>query len=194
MAEEDKGAGKREVDLDLGFGGLFKGLGDFLEVLSDKMEAFEQMDTSGAAPRASGGRMPRGAPPTRTGQFKVKGLGDKAQGVYGLSFRTLADGVPKVERFGNIRRTEDGPVVADVREPLVDLFDEADEIVLVAEMPGANEEDVTVELHDDVLVLETTGERKYAREVLLPAAVDAASLRKTFRNGILELKLKKAAE
>jgi len=194
MAEEGKGAGKREVDLDLGFGSLFKGLGDFLEVLSDKMEAFEQMDTSGAEPRASGGRMPRGAPPTRTGTFKVKGLGDKAQGVYGLSFRTLADGVPKVERFGNIRRTEDGPVVADVREPLVDLFDEPDEIVLVAEMPGANEEDVSVELHDDVLVLETTGERKYAREVLLPAAVDAASLQKTFRNGILELKLKKAAE
>ena len=195
MAEEDKGAGKREVDLDLGFGGLFKGLGDFLEVLSDKMEAFEKMDSSGAAPQgASRGGPPRGAPPTRTGQFKVKGLGDKAQGVYGLSFRTLADGVPRVERFGNIRRTEDGPVVADVREPLVDLFDEADEIVLVAEMPGANEEDVSVELHDDVLVLETSGERKYAREVLLPAAVDAASLQKTFRNGILELKLKKAAE
>ena len=59
MAEEDKGAGKREVDLDLGFGGLFKGLGDFLEVLSDKMEAFEQMDTSGAAPRGSGSRFAR---------------------------------------------------------------------------------------------------------------------------------------
>ena len=187
MAEEDKGAGKREVDLDLGFGSLFKGLGDFLEVLSDKMEAFEQVDT---APHGA----PRGAPPTRTGRFKVKGLGDQAQGVYGLSFRTLADGVPRVERFGNIRRTEEGPVVADVREPLVDVFDEPDEIVLVAEIPGANEEDVSVELHDDVLVLQTTGERKYAREVLLPAAVDAASMQKTFRNGILELKLKKAAE
>ena len=190
MAEEDKGAGKREGDLDLGFGGVFKGLGDFLEVLSDKMEAFEKMDTSGAGLRGA----PRGAPATRTGQFKVKGLGDQAQGVYGLSFRTLADGVPRVERFGNIRRTEEGPVVADVREPLVDVFNEADEIVLVAEMPGANEEDVSVELHDDVLVLETTGERKYAREVLLPAAVDAASMQKTFRNGILELKLKKTAE
>ena len=33
-----------------------------------------------------------------------------------------------------------------------------------------------------------------AREVLLPAAVDAASMQKTFRNGILELKLKKASE
>ena len=195
MAEDDKsGEKKREVNLDLGFGGLFKGLGDFLEVLSDKMEAFEKHDGSGSA---SGGqsRRPAGSPPgsvTRTGQFRVGGLGDDAQGVYGFSIRTGAEGIPKVERFGNIRRTEDGPVVADVREPLVDVFDEPDEIVLVVEMPGANEEDVSVEVHGDVLALETAGDRKYAREVLLPAQVDAASLVKTYRNGILEIRLKKS--
>ena len=194
MTEQDKNGGKkREVNLDLGFGGLFKGLGDFLEVLSDKMEVFEKQDLGDVA---SGGRSrgPAGSPPgsvTRTGQFRVKGLGDDAQGVYGFSIRTGAEGIPRVERFGNIRRTEAGPVVADVREPLVDVFDEADEIVLVVEMPGANEEDVTVELHGDVLVLETAGDRKYAREVLLPASVDAESLEKIYRNGILEIRLKK---
>jgi HSP20 family protein len=195
MTEEDRsGEKKREMNLDLGFGGLFKGLGDFLEVLSDKMEVFDKLDKSGSAP----GGAPRGATGsprgsvTRTGQFKVKGLGDDAQGVYGFTIRTGAEGIPRVERFGNIRRTEDGPVVADVREPLVDVFDEPDEIVLVAEMPGANEEDVTVEVHGDVLILETTGERKYAREVLLPASVDAEGLEKTYRNGILEIRLKKS--
>ena len=50
---------------------------------------------------------------------------------------------------------------------------------------------VTVELHGDVLVLETAGDRKYAREVLLPASVDAESLEKIYRNGILEIRLKK---
>ena len=82
-------------------------------------------------------------------------------------------------------------MVAEVREPMVDVFDEADEIVLVVEMPGANEEDVTVELHGDVLIMETAGDRRYAREVLLPASVDAASMEKTYRNGILHIKLKK---
>jgi len=187
MTEEGKSGKRRpEANLDLGFGGLFKGLGDFLEVLSDKMEVFEKQDGSGSTP--DGG--PRGSV-TRTGQFKVKGLGDDAQGVYGFSIRTGAEGIPRVERFGNIRRTEEGPVVAEVREPMVDVFDEADEIVLVVEMPGANEEDVTVELHGDVLIMETAGDRRYAREVLLPASVDAASMEKTYRNGILHIKLKK---
>jgi HSP20 family protein len=192
MAEDDKGSDKTGFVVDMGgLDGLFKGLGDLL----DKMGPFaEKMDALRAESPDSGRRTPRGAPPMRTGQFKVKGLGDQAQGVWGVSVRNLADGVSRVESFGNIHPTEDGPVVADVREPLVDVFDEAGEIVLVAEMPGANEEDVTVELHGDVLALETSGERRYAREVLLPAAVDPESMQKTFRNGILEVKLKKAAE
>ena len=128
---------------------------------------------------------------TRTGEFKIKGLGDKARGVYGFSVRTGIGGIPRVERFGNIRTTEEGPVVAEVREPLVDVFDEGQEIVVVAELPGVAEEEIHIEAQDDILSLETTGERKYAKEILLPEAVDATTLRKTYRNGILELGLKK---
>ena len=50
MTEQDKNADKKKgTNLDLGFGGLFKGLGDFLEVLSDKMEVFEKQDFSDSA-------------------------------------------------------------------------------------------------------------------------------------------------
>lgn len=188
MSEERKsGEGRGDVKLDLGFGGLFKGLGDFLDVLSEKIEAIDKLDTQTSGTEAP----PRGGA-TRTGQFRVKSLGDRAQGVYGFSIRTGVEGIPRVERFGNIRQTEEGPVVADVREPLVDVFEELDEVVLVAEMPGANEEDITVELHGDVLVLETSGERRYAREIMVPAPVDPASLQKKYRNGILELRLTKS--
>ena len=57
--------------------------------------------------------------------------------------------------------------------------------------PGAAEEEIQIEVEEDILSLETGGDSKYAKEILLPAAVDAASLQKTFRNGILELRLKK---
>ena len=45
---------------------------------------------------------------SRTGEFKVKGLGDKAHGVYGVSVRVGIGGEPHVERFGNIRSTKEG--------------------------------------------------------------------------------------
>ena len=165
---EDKGA----TTLDLGLGGLFKGLGGFLDLISNMVEMGE-------------------SEVTRTGEFKVKGLGDKAQGIYGFTVRTGIGGAPQVEHFGNVQATEEGPVVAEVREPLVDLFDEDEEIVITVELPGAAEEEIQIEVEEDILSLETGGESKYAKEILLPEAVDAASLGKTFRNGILELRLKK---
>jgi len=164
---------KEEVTFDLGFGSLFKGLGNFIDLLGEMVETGEEEVA-------------------RTGEFRVKGLGDKGRGVYGFSVRTGIGGIPRVEPFGNIRTTEEGPVVAEVREPLVDVFDEDQEIVVVAELPGVGEEEVHIEIQDDILSLETTGGSKYAKEILLPGAVDAATLQQTYKNGILELRLKKA--
>jgi HSP20 family protein len=166
---------KPNVSIDLGFGGLFKGLGNLLDLVSEIAEKGEEIQS-------------------RTGEFKVEGLGKEARGVYGFSIRTGIGGVAQVEPFGNIRRTDEGPVVAEVREPLVDMFDEVDEVVVVAELPGVSAEEIQVELKDDILSLETTGERKYAKEILLPHAVDHTTLQtgQTYKNGILELRLAKA--
>ena len=164
---------RSETHFDLGLGGIFKGLGDLLDVLSDMAEKGE-------------------SEASRTGEFKVKGLGDKAQGVYGFSVRTGIGGIPQVQRFGNIRSAKEGGAeVAEVREALVDVFEEEQEIVVVAEIPGVAEDEVVIEIHDDVLSLTTTGERKYEKEIVLPAAVNAASMKKSFKNGILELRMKR---
>lgn len=170
MADETKNQPKPEVNLKLGLGGLFKGFGDLIDMVGDLIEKGEQEAA-------------------RSGEFKVEGLGDKVRGVYGFSVRTDIGGAPRVERFGNIRKTTTGPVVAETREPLVDTFDEGDEILVTAEMPGVDETEIRVEVVDDILRIETTGSRRYAREVLLPAPVDPSALQQTYRNGILELRL-----
>ncbi len=97
-----------------------------------------------------------------------------------------------MERFGNIRSTAEGPVVAEVREPLVDVFDEDDSVLVVVELPGVAEDEIKVEIEADVLSLKTVGERKYAKEIDLPSAVDAATIKKAYKNGVLEVRLTKA--
>jgi HSP20 family protein len=176
MSEKKRRSAQAGINVDLGFGGLFKNLGDLIDKVTEMAENAE----------AEGGAA------ERSGEFKVQGLGDKAQGVYGFSIRTGQGGTPRVERFGNIRKTEDGPVVAEVREPLVDTFDEGEEILVVAELPGVSEAQIKVELQDDILTIETSGERRYAKEVLLASAVAPDSLRQSYTNGILELRLRKA--
>ena len=101
-------------------------------------------------------------------------------------------GSPTVEQFGNIRPTAHGPEVSEVREPLVDIFDEADHVLVVAELPGVTDEDIKVEVEGDILTLEAAGrERKYSKELLLPAQVDASNLQRSFKNAILEVRLEK---
>jgi HSP20 family protein len=179
MSSQKSGSGKGtgpaqgRAEVDIGFGSLFKGLEDFVGVLGKLVEAGEQHID-------------------RTGEFKVKGLGENAKGVYGVSVRVGLGGEPHVERFGNIRSTKEGPEVVDVREPLIDVFDEENEIVVVAELPGVKEDAIEVEVRGDVLAITSSGERRYAKEVLLPSAVDAASMRRSSKNGLLELRLKKS--
>lgn len=161
--------GKAEAMADIG--AMFRGLGGLVEMLGSLVEQAEQVDKSG--------------------EFKVKGLGDQARGVYGFSVRTGLGRAPQVRRFGNINPTPRGPVVEDVREPLVDLYDEEDGLVITAELPGVAEDEIVLTIEDDELLLETKGRHRYAKRIELPQAVDPASLDRSHRNGILQVKLRK---
>jgi len=153
-----------------GLAGLLRGLGDFLNLAERLAEQGEREVSQEREFSSPGG----------------------VRGVYGFSVRMGTGGAPTVERFGNVRATNEGPVVSDTREPLVDVFDENDEIVVVAEVPGVQEKDIHVEIEGDVLALSATGpKRKYEKEVLLPAAVDPAARRQSYQNGYLELRFNK---
>ena len=185
MAKEDKRKKPEQqpeeapVELDLGlgklsFGGLFKGLGNLIELAGKLAEEGEALK--------------------KEGEFAFKTpSGKQGHGVFGVSVRTLESGKSVFETFGNIKRTPKGPVVEEVREPLVDVFDEKGSIRLIAELPGVNQEEISVDVRGDILNLKAEGkERKYAKEILLPAKVKPESLQKNFRNGVLEITLQKA--
>jgi len=161
---------KVEVDFGMGkisFGGLFKGLGNLIDLASKLSE--EGVEKRG----------------------EIKGLPKGAKGVYGFSIRTLA-GKPVIESFGNIRETAKGPVVEEVREPIVDVFDEEDHILVIAELPGVSEDKIKIEVTGDILNLTASDtDKKYAKEILLPGKVNPASLKTAYKNGILEITLEK---
>jgi HSP20 family protein len=175
MPTQKRGRKKREerAEFDFGLGGVFKGLGSFIELLTEMAEKGETLAQ-------------------RSGE--IRGLREGMRGVYGFNVRMGLGGAPQVQQFGNVRATSAGPVVDEVREPMVDVFDEGDSILVVAEMPGVSIEDILIDVKGDVLSVSTaeTAPRKYAKEVLLPAAVSVASQKSTFKNGVLELRFDKA--
>jgi len=183
--EQKKESRKDEISFDdIPFvGGLLKGLEKFIDLAERAEEAGGELKRSG----------------------QIKGLGGRKdiRGVYGFTVRTGLGQKTKFEPFGNIKKTKAGPKVVETREPIVDVFDEKDHILIIAELPGVDEKSITFDFSakggsasggkGDMLLLEAGGgNRKYSKEILLPAKIDFESREMNFKNGILELKFKKA--
>lgn len=173
----NKKEGKKSEEIfgtDLGFGNLFKGLGDLLGKLSELAE--------------------KGTELSRTGEIKIPGKEEGFKGVYGFTVKVggLGDKL-KVEPFGNVHKGKEGETFVDeIREPLVDVFEEEDHTLIVAEMPGIEEKDIKIELSDDIL--DISGENKgkmYYKEIFLKQSFTKDKMSHSYKNGILEIRLKK---
>jgi HSP20 family protein len=153
-------------------GGLLGGLGGILEKLGELAEAGEELSRSGEFQDASG----------------------KIRGVYGINVKTaLGEGGQtelKVEPFGNVRHgSAERPQGEDIREPLVDIHEEDDCVLVLVELPGVAKDNVNLEVVDDQLKLSATrGKTIYRKEVDLPEGCSANKMNWECSNGILQVR------
>jgi len=112
---------------------------------------------------------------------------------YGYQVNVGPDGKPNVREFGNVKPTRRGTFELGSREPFVDVVtnDKDQTIKVVAEMPGLQKEDIELQSTEDSLAIRAkNGDRSYETSVPLNAAVDPASAKASYRNGVLEVVLK----
>ncbi len=169
-----------------GFAAIFKNLGELVE----RLETLSKESPEGEGVDQDVGE-----------NFSWEGSNGPVEGVFGFSIRTGsragAGRRVRVEPFGNIRREpgEQSTRVTEIREPMTDVFEEGEHLLVVAEMPGVSAEEIEVEVHGDVLLFSTeNARRKYRKELMLPhsCATPAESL--TCNNGIVEIKLRIATD
>lgn len=125
-------------------------------------------------------------------------LGKNAKASYAFRVRTLADAKRESARsdFKPFRKEaapapSDAPFAApQIIAPETDVFIEGDAVVVYAQLPAVAERDIELELHSDLLELRAKGDRIfYQKEILLPAPVKPESLARSYKNGILEIRL-----
>jgi HSP20 family molecular chaperone IbpA len=74
----------------------------------------------------------------------------------------------------------------------LDLFDEGDRVFVVADLGGAREEDIALEVSKDRLIVSVErSEERFREEIALPAEVIPSTLTRTYTNGVLALSLEK---
>jgi len=112
--------------------------------------------------------------------------------IYGFSMTQHPGEAPEVREFGNIQPVGRGVKPEEERKPLIDVMGTKDEVHVIAEMPGVDRMDVQLETTESKLDIRAQNEsRKYSESVELPVKVDPHSAKATYRNGVLEVKLKR---
>jgi HSP20 family protein len=112
--------------------------------------------------------------------------------VWGFSAGIGPDGKVRLNPFGNLNPEGAPPVVRNQREPLIDVMEQDTEVIVIAELPGVNQEDINVKVTDYTVTIQVeSSKRKYAKTIDLPTPVDATSVNTNYNNGILEIQLQK---
>jgi len=84
------------------------------------------------------------------------------------------------------------PSLLGEREPLVDLFEEGHHLIVSAELPGVDEKDVNIKAEESTLTISAdTATRKYIKKVPLPTPIRKDTIKSTYRNNILQVRLEK---
>ena len=171
-----KGIGKMIPGLD----GLIKGLGKspaFKERLKKIDEEVERKLKESPLKRAEEGRpshIPMGIPPGARGKPAI----------------TRKFGVrPLVPEKPSVREKPGAPPTP--KERPADIFDEKDYVKIIAEIPGVEENDIKIDLVKDNLAISVgIPGHEYHQELKLPCE-PKGKLEKTYRNGILEIVIRK---
>jgi HSP20 family protein len=128
-------------------------------------------------------------------------------------FRDLRSLQDEMNRLfsGTFSRSGQDEIMRGAWNPQVDIFENKDQIVLEAELPGMKAEDVNISIENNVLTL--YGERKFekkdegdnfhrversygsfTRSFTLPPTVSSENANAEFENGVLRLSLAKREE
>jgi len=176
MADDDRKKTRRSTEEDastLGMGGLFDGVTNLLgkfEALAEKAEAFRNSQEESPS-------------------------GKKIAGSYGFSvkFGTGADSDLDVKpvRKHTVTPSAKPPVTESrVREPHIEMFDEGDHLLIVAEMPGVSSEDVSLTFVEKTLHIKGASKfGQFSTAIDLPREVGPDQVAISANNGVVELRI-----
>jgi HSP20 family molecular chaperone IbpA len=183
--------GDRNSDLSDVIGGTLNIFGlkiDLAKLLSSPEDVKDRIEELREKLKKAGGKEVLSDEEWRSGETSISGY-FRTGGILGDREYHMGTTGPATRRRDRERVSEPPQAV----EPPVDIFREAEEIVVIAEVPGVELADLELKVEDDVFSLCTkpAARRSYRKEIELGSRVDADSLQASCRNGILEVHLQK---
>ena len=85
-------------------------------------------------------------------------------------------------------RFQTKPLFKKIKGPLVDVFHEAEEVLIVIDLGGFRRGDISLSIKPEkYTIFAKRGDQEFREEILLPPEVDIDRCVEHFRNGVLEI-------
>lgn len=186
MAENEPNKAPKENVADLS---AMLGMGGFLDGVSNLINKFGDLAERGESLRKTMGETKTAAKPMRTsGGFTVRfgGLkGDESESTSVRPMNTRPTATPNSQR-----KTDAASVVPKERTANVELFEEEDHWLLLAEMPGVASQDVSLNFEDKTLFLQgTSPTAQFKAQIELPKTFTSEQVTIHANNGVVEIRL-----
>ncbi len=127
--------------------------------------------------------------------FRMLVEGDTHHRPFTGGFRLTVDenGKPKFERMDSNRIIESSiPIHPDEREPHIDMIEGDEEIAVTVEVPNVRKEDIDLRITEDKLEIKVKDPAEgFYKTVKLPSKVDPDTAKATYRNGILDIVIRR---
>ena len=112
--------------------------------------------------------------------------------VKGFAVTFGPDGKPHFNEFGNRFDEEE---IYEEREPITDIIENEKAVSVTIEIPGVEKEDIDISVTEETLEINVDApQRKYHKKLYLPAKVKPETTKATYKNGILDVEIKKKAK
>jgi HSP20 family protein len=110
----------------------------------------------------------------------------------GFSAKMGPDGKPRIREFNNRQLRQTDAEVGEDPEPLVDIIEDGGTVVVLVAFQGVDKEDIDLRLTENCLTFSVDAvDFEWYDELKLPARVNPKSARASYKNGVLEIKVKK---
>jgi len=84
------------------------------------------------------------------------------------------------------------PSLIKERQPLLDVFEEEDYLIVLAELPGVDKKDMNIKVDENTVTISASNKTKnYLKKVLLPTLIRKDTIKSTYKNNVLQVKLQK---
>ena len=87
------------------------------------------------------------------------------------------------------------PLFKKIKRPLVDVFHEAEEVLIVIDLGGFQRGDISLNMKpEEYSIVAKRGDQEFRETIALPQEVDIEKCSENFRNGVLEIILPRKKE